>query len=353
MEVNANNEVTASNIDKLATIEARTGGRKDRGIIAPLYDAAKMKLGGKPVSLEAAERLVGAVKSGDNVILTCGMAGMPMVPFGETDGPIGIASLARAVRLGLGGIPILVTNSLDMEPLCCAVKAAGFNIMDYEDCQKTKTSVAVSVVFPNTDAEKSKKFAASLMDKYDPKAVVSVETAGPNKKGYKHYSSGLPFEMLVKAIGIEHLFYEASKRGVLTIGVLDQGNEIGGGTIEETVRKLVPYGDVCQCECQSGMVCAVKTDIAFPAALSNWGAYAIVAVLGLLLKKPGILQDAEMERRMIETCIMAGSVDGVLGQSIVSVDGIKGKAQEAFITMLHTIIENALSGAAVVGQTKK
>jgi len=105
-------EVTASNIDKLATIEARTGGRKDRGIIAPLYDAAKMKLGGRPVSLEAAERLMGVVKSGDNVILTCGMAGMPVVPFGETDGPLGVASLARGVRFGLSGLPILVTNGI-------------------------------------------------------------------------------------------------------------------------------------------------------------------------------------------------------------------------------------------------
>jgi len=96
-----------------------------------------------------------------------------------------------------------------------------------------------------------------------------------------------------------------------------------------------------------------QTDITFPAAISNWGAYAIVAMLGLLLNKPGILQDEDMERRMIEACIMAGSVDGVLLQAVVSVDGLKGKTQEAFITMLHTIIENALSGAGVTGQTKK
>ena len=90
-------EVTASNIDRLATIEARTGGRKDRGIIAPLYDAAREKVGNRPISLVAAERMRQAIKPGDNVILTCGMAGMPVVPFGETDGPLGVASLARAV----------------------------------------------------------------------------------------------------------------------------------------------------------------------------------------------------------------------------------------------------------------
>jgi len=345
-------EVTASNIDKLATIEARNGGRKDRGIIAPLYDAARKKAGDKPISLVAAKQMSEVIKPGDNVILTCGMGGLPVVPFGETDGPVGIASLARGIKLGLGGIPILVTNDLDMGPLCSAVKAAGFLIMDYEDCQRTKANVAVSVVFPNTDAEESRKFAASLIDKYNPKAVVSVETAGPNKKGYKHYSPGWPFEALAKAVEIEHLFYEASERGVLTIGVIDQGNEIGSGTIEETVRKVVPYGDVCQCECQSGMACAVKTDVVFPAAVSNWGAYAIVAVLGLLLKKPEVLHDAETERRMIEACIMANSVDGVSCWSIPSVDGIKSETHQAFITMLHTIVANGLTGA-VTSVTKK
>ena len=345
-------EVTASNIDRLATIEARTGGRKDRGIIAPLYDAAREKVGNRPISLVAAERMRQAIKPGDNVILTCGMAGMPVVPFGETDGPLGVASLARAVRFGLGGLPILVTNSRDMEPLRCAVKAAGFNIMDYGDCQKTKSAVATSITFPYMDMEESKKIAASLMNEYNPAAVLSVELIGTNKKGYKHYSPGLPFELLGKAARIEELFYEASARGILTIGCLDQGNEIGGGTIEESVRRLVPYGDVCQCECQSGMACAVKTDIAFPAAVSNWAAYAIVAVLGVLLENPEILQDVQMEQRMMEACIMAGSIDGVTGKAEPSIDGIPCVTHQAFITMLHTIVVNALSGA-VVSFTKK
>jgi len=41
---------------------------------------------------------------------------------------------------------------------------------------------------------------------------------------------------------------------------------------------------------------AVQTDVVFPAAVSNWGAYGIVAMLAFLLKKPEILQDADMEQ---------------------------------------------------------
>ena len=340
-------EVTASNIDKLATVEARFGGRKDRGIIAPMYDASREKLGGKPVSLAAAERMIEAIKPGDNVFLTCGMASMPIIPFGETDGPLGVASLARAVRFGLGALPILITNSREIESLCKTVKAAGLNIMDYDDCKKTKSAVAASLVFPNGTKDEDRRNAVSMMDEFTPKAVISIETAGPNKKGYKHFSPGLPFEASGKVPGIEHLFFEANDRGILTIGCLDNGNEIGSGTIEECVREFVIYGDMCQCECKGGMVCAVKADIAFPSAVSNWGAYAIVAVLGLLLNKPEILQDEDTERRMLEACIMAGAIDGVLGKPVLSVDALSCSTHQAYVTLLHTIIINALSSSVV------
>ena len=346
MEVTGS-EVTASNVDRLATIEARFGGRQDRGIIVPLYDAASKKLGGKPVSLAAAERMIEAIKPGDNVILMDGMGAMPPMPYGETDGPLGVASLARAVRLGLGALPIVVTPARDMEATHATVQAAGLNVLDYSEAKNTGISAATMVTFPVVEAEESKKFAANIMNEYSPKLVASVELMGPNKKGIKHFSPGLPFEAKGKAAGMEYIFYEAEARKILTIACIDQGNEMGSGTIEEEVRRIVPYGDVCRCPCGAGMACAVKADVTFPCALSNWGAYAITAMLGFLLNKPEILQDIDTERRMLEACIMGRSVDGVIGKLTKSVDGVNCETQQAFITMLHTIIDNALSGAIV------
>ncbi len=335
-------EIVGKNVDLLCLVEARTMKRTGRGIVFPLYQAALATVGGRPLSLLAAEKIIEQVKSGDNVIVMTGMGMLPGMPYGETDGPAGVASIARAVSYGLGALPIVMTETRDMEPVKQTVKAAGLILLDYEEGKITNQGAATVEPFPYQDAAESQKHAAIIMEKYAPKAVVAIEMLGPNKKGVKHWSSGLPAEKHEKTCGLEHIFYEAHKRGILTIACIDQGNEMGSGTIEETIRKIIPYGDACRCPCGAGVACAVKSDIVFPAAISNWGAYAIVAMMALLLKKPSILQDEETERRMLEACIMAGSTDGLVGGPHMSVDGVGLKSQQGFVNMLHTIIANAL-----------
>ena len=132
---------------------------------------------------------------------------------------------------------------------------------------------------------------------------------------------------------------------IYTVGdIIDRGNEIGSGTIEEAVRKITPYANFCQCPCKAGTACTVKTDIVFPASVSNWGAYAISAMMGYLLNNPALLQDDDTERRMLEACIMAGAVDGITVQPIMGVDGVGLKGQQGIVNLLHAIVENALRG---------
>jgi len=108
------------------------------------------------------------------------------------------------------------------------------------------------------------------------------------------------------------------------------------------VRKVTPHADVCRCPCQGGGACAVKTDIVFPASTSNWGAYAITAMIGYLLRMPEVLQDEDTEYRMLDGCVMAGAVDSVANQAILGVDGIAIRGQQGLINLLHAIVENAL-----------
>jgi len=61
----------------------------------------------------------------------------------------------------------------------------------------------------------------------------------------------------------------ASARGILTIGVIDQGNELGSGLIEEDIKGITPYADMCCCLCGAGIASSVKADVVFPAAISN------------------------------------------------------------------------------------
>jgi hypothetical protein len=66
-------------------------------------------------------------------------------------------------------------------------------------------------------------------------------------------------------------------------------------------------------------------------------------MLAFLLRQEDLLQDAYTERRMLEACVMAGAVDGVRGRGILAVDSVRCEAHEAVVTLLHTIIGNALS----------
>ena len=337
-------EETAKNVDRLVTTGAGWGGRPDRWIVPALYESAVKKYDNKPISLVAAQKIIAQVKEGDRVIIVDQFAYYPIMPYGETDGPLGVASLARAIKFGLNALPVVVTSPKDMGPARQTVKAAGLNILAFSAAKEMKSATAGEFTFDATDESESKKLAARIIDECAPKAVISVETIGPNKKGVKHSGAGYDTEAQDNLPDLEYLFYEATSRGILTIGIIDRGNEIGSGTIEEAVRKITPYANFCRCPCKAGTACTVKTDIVFPASVSNWGAYAISAMMGYLLNNPALLQDDDTERRMLEACIMAGAVDGITVQPIMGVDGVGLKGQQGIVNLLHAIVENALRG---------
>jgi len=338
-------EETSSNVDRLVNVSMKRSGRGDRNTAFPLYESACKVLGGRSPSLLSAQRLIQAVNPGDNVILVAGFASYPNMPYGETDGAPGVASLARAISFGLRGVPIFVARRVEAGPIRSSAQAAGVNIVDYEMAKDSAHRVAMGsiVEFTAVDKEPGEELAASIINQYSPKAVIAVETVGPNSLGVKHFAGGTNVDWLrEEAPCFEQLFYQATAKDILTIGVIDKGNEIGSGAIEEKVREIVPWANKCQCPCGGGIACVVKTDIVLPAAISNWGAYAISAMLAYLLRKPEILQDADTERRILEACIMAGSIDSESGGPTMAVDGVSCRTNQALVTMLHELIENAL-----------
>lgn len=332
----------AKNIDRLVTTLMGEGGSEKRWIVPPLYDSASAKLGNKPISLVAAQSMINSIKDKDTVFLIADFAFYPDLPYGETDGPLGVASLARAVRLGLRGLPVIIAGPHGIGALRETTKAAGLNVTDFVLAKETSVAMATEIIFPCVDEKESQKFTCKLMDEYKPKAVIAVETPGPNKKGIKHRGSGgnaaekeiLPY--------LEYLFHEAHNREILSIGIIDLGNELGSGTIEEELRTIVPKANVCNCPCKSGIACNIKADIVFPSVISNWGAYAITAMIGAILRKPEILQDADTERRMLEACIMAGAQDGNNDALFLAEDGIDIETCQGVIRILHSIVERTI-----------
>jgi hypothetical protein len=134
----------------------------------------------------------------------------------------------------------------------------------------------------------------------------------------------------------------AKEKDILTIGIGDNGNEIGFGLIEETVREYKQYGDVCQCPCGKGVACAITTDFLIVAGTSNWGSYGLEACLAAVLDKAELIHDTETEKKMLEECVRTGGVDASTGKQDITVDGTPATVQTAMIELMRGVVSKGL-----------
>ncbi len=331
-------EIIGEYVDRAVTIEMRLGAGLPRGVTHRLYDAARAAQGA-PLTWLAAKALHDRVDPGDRVLVITGAGAWPWLPKGETDGPLGAAAIARAIDLGLGGKPILVAEDRNMAPTIAAVEAAGLVVGDAE-LFAARSGCAMASPFP-LGAAAGRAEAKRLIASYAPTAMVFVEKGGPNQHGVFHSILGTG-RTDDKMANVQYLAELAAERGILTIGIGDGGNEIGFGRVAEAVRAIQPYGRLCGCPCQGGVATVAATDVLVAAAVSNWGAYGIAAVLAALLRRPEVLHDAETEYRMLLACVAAGGMDGAYARLVPMVDGTAAEIQTSLITILHGIVGNAL-----------
>ncbi len=332
-------KIIADAIDRLISIEMRFAAELPRGVIRPLYDAAREAQGGEPVVYHAARQILERVGKRDVVLIVTGSGSRLGLYKGETDGPLGASSLGRVVDFGLGARVVYVCDEPHVDPIVATVQATGLSVIDQERFEQRPHSTLVEIHPPGS--EQGKHFAATLLDRYQPKAVVFVEKTGPNAQGVHHSITGTakdPDET-GHAFRLADL---ARERGIVTIGVGDGGNEIGNGMIYEAVREIQPYGATCQCPCGDGVATVTATDVLVSASISNWGAYGIAAQLAYELKQPDLFQTEEMEDFMLHQCVAAGGTDGAYAAQVLYVDGTSSRTQRALVTMLREIIENGL-----------
>jgi hypothetical protein len=323
------------NIDKLVSLEMRDQ-RWDQGVIDKLYWSAREKLD-SPLTMLAAEKLAAQVSAGDTVIIATGAGQVPYVPKGETDGPVGAAAVARALRYGFDAIPVVLCDEEFVENIAATCVAAGLTVHDYEAAKVVPFSCAVQS-FPCDDT--APQAAQNVMEQMGPTALIAIEKLGPNVVGITHNATGLLAGE--KRARVEHLFDLARESGILTIGIGDNGNEIGFGIIVDAVRKYKQYGGVCQCPCGKGVANVTETDVLIVAGTSNWGAYGLEACLAAILKRPELIHDAETERHMLEECVRTGAVDGGTAQPILSVDGTPAYVQTALLDLMRIVVVNGL-----------
>ncbi|HEV2358416.1 MAG TPA: glutamate cyclase domain-containing protein [bacterium] len=330
-------EIIADSIDRLTCVEMRSPGI-DRGIIEPLYRAAREAQGGAPLSLRAARLLQERVTAKDAVVIITGAGAPPYLPYGETDGPPGAAALARAIGRGFGARTVVLTEPQYMPGVRAAAAAAGLPVLD-DAWAMQRPGAVVLRPYPVGD-EEGRREADAVLSQYTPAVVIAIEKLGPNAKGVIHSLRGI--DGTAHTGKAHHLIQAARSREIATMGFGDGGNELGCGLIYETVRRVLEYGAKCQCPCGGGMATVVKTDVLVISNTSNWGAYGTAACLALLLGDPTLLPGPDEERRVVEQCALRGAGDGMAGLPIPWVDGTSTEVQQAVLVMLHMIVANGL-----------
>jgi hypothetical protein len=305
------------NVDRLVTIDVMS-----YGVIGPLYEAARNANGGVPLCLGAAAKLCEQVTPGSTVILTTGLILPGHYPYGETDGPLGTAVLARALAFGLGARVLVAVEPELMVVNAALLRTAELQVIEPAALLREdgKLRATAAVIELPRDLEAARARSAALFADYCVKAVVAIEKPGVNSLGVYHMVGGADISPTVGKGAA--LFEAAQANGTLTIGIGDRGNELGMGPLSTTTRDLLPRGSNCGCPCGRGVADETHSDIAVVSTVSNWGAYGIAACLATLLDQPDLIQSPELEAALFATAVREGGVDGMTGRASPTADGV-------------------------------
>jgi hypothetical protein len=169
--------------------------------------------------------------------------------------------------------------------------------------------------------------------------LIAVEKLGSNKKHVMHGATGISRNGT--RAHVDGLVYRLMNEHKPTIGIGDGGNEIGFGKIYEVARSLIDFGKRCKCPCQDGIVTVTATDYLYPVAVSNWGAYGLVAALAVMTSRFEILHTPEREMAMLSLARDLDCRDGASGRACDSVDGVPAQTSAAIVQILKTLSEKA------------
>jgi hypothetical protein len=329
-------DITGEAIDQLITIEAKNRGMP-HNVLRPMYQAARKLAGGRPISMVAAEALQKVLGPKDTVLVLTGAGYEPTMPKGESDGPPGAVSLAKILYKGLGAVPVYVNEACHADPVIASSHAAGLMVKTFEEARDWRLGAAIE----NAPLHQSEiaAWTEALLERTKPKAVISAERLGPGKNGVIHTATALPLQgpdnfCRFEVVDISPVVTEARKRGILTIGIGDHGNELGFGAIREAVVQAMPKGET--------LCTTVATDIVLPAMMSNWGCYGIEAALAWLLKRPELLHSPAQEERILRACLDAGGLEAMFCTTEFFVDGLMGETSMAALQLLRDIVTKNL-----------
>ena len=218
------------------------------------------------------------------------VSGFPVDGRYETDGPAGAIAIARSLRAVGSEVALLgvreYAESL-AEALPFAVRGG---------------KALVSSVYP-LDRENFDRRIQQFVASFDPTLIIYIEVPGASADG--HYRNmrfnviddgTLPWEQLLKLTKCP------------TLAIADGGNELGMGRLRIQLQDLP-------------VSCATAiTDELVIADVSNWGAYGLLALASVCIRRP-LLEEFDLPD-CLEALVAAGMVDGVTGCAIATEDGL-------------------------------
>ncbi|MCC2596255.1 DUF4392 domain-containing protein [Pusillimonas sp. MFBS29] len=274
-------------LDQIVNLElknkpAQQGGTQLR------YRTAREQQGGQPLCGQIAQALLPRLPD-STVILVTGTGNPEWLPHGETDGPSGVAVLARC--LGALGVRTCILSEARFLPgVQASVQAAGVPLLQ-ESAWCNRNNAALCLEFP-TGVNAAMPFVDELMKRL-PKvsAAFFIEKPGPGREGRFHNSSGKPKDS--------------------------------------------------DCACEHGLLDATELDFLFPASVSNWGGYAIAAALALASGRFLLLPRWEEVANSISAPIAFGAFDGYSGLAVPTVDGTSSEANRAVYGLIGEVLRLA------------
>lgn len=310
-----NIKVVCDNMDRLVSAPLRTLGHPRGAYVPRLYRKARA-LYREPICYRAATEILN--NPGCRVAVVTGTYNPVYFPGGETDGPIGAAVMGRA----LSQLGYKVTFCVEKEIIPAMrrfAEVAGAE-GDYE-----------GLIIGGEDGH------AYLADRFD--GAVFIEKIGINRKGVHHTSSGMASD--TDDANVAGFVNGMAERGKWTIGLGDGGNEIGFGSIVDTVRKIVRYGDECRCPCKGGIATVLATKVLFPASISNWAAYSIIAAMALIRKDFSLLHTPEKEVELLHLAPTVGCFEGTVATGKPYIDAVPPEGSAAMVQLLKSAVEVA------------
>ena len=255
--------------------------------ISALLRIVASNRGGRGVSLLSRashwERALALCVGAEKALIVTGFF-IPSARAPETDGPPGAVILGRALAR-LGKDAALATDSRNFSVLsACSRSVEGPPVLRMDDADP---------------------FALDGLD-----LLVFLERPGRALDGRYYNMRGL--DVTPDIAPLDDLAPAAIERGISVLGIGDGGNEAGMGFAREELTELLPrYAPFLSC---------VPSTVCLAADVSNWGGYALAALLSACAGQwVGVTE--EEETRMLRAVFERGAVDGVFGRPGLSVDG--------------------------------